>query len=341
MSRADIGIDLGTANVLVYVSGKGIVLEEPSVVAIDKNANSVLAVGEEARRMIGKTPGNIVAIRPLREGVISDYDVTEKMLKYFINKVVDKKGFGRFFMPRIMVCIPTGVTEVEKRAVINVANNMGARKVHIIEEPLAAAIGAGIDIAKPRGNMVIDIGGGTTDIAVISLGGIVKKKSVKVAGNKFDEAITKYIKKKYGIVIGDRTSEKIKMEIGCVSKKPNIENVYVNGRNFSTGMPEEIITNTADMYEALKPLAQEIVDAVIATIEELPPELASDISTNGIYLTGGGSLIYGLDKLIQEKTGIEVRHAENPEQCVVYGTGKALDYAEILEAGEGLKIKKI
>ena len=333
----DIGIDLGTTTVLVYIKEKGIVLHEPSIVAVNKYTGDVVAVGKKAKAMLGRTPEGIIAIKPLKDGVISDYIITEKMLRYFLEKVSEK----RIINPRLMICVPSGVTEVEKRAVINVANNMGARKVHIIEEPLAAAIGAGIDIAKPRGNMVIDIGGGTTDIAVISLGGIVKKKSVKVAGNKFDEAITKYIKKKYGIVIGDRTSEKIKMEIGCVSKKPNIENVYVNGRNFSTGMPEEIITNTADMYEALKPLAQEIVDAVIATIEELPPELASDISTNGIYLTGGGSLIYGLDKLIQEKTGIEVRHAENPEQCVVYGTGKALDYAEILEAGEGLKIKKI
>ena len=219
MSRADIGIDLGTANVLVYVSGKGIVLEEPSVVAIDKKDNSVLAVGEEARRMIGRTPGNIVAIRPLRDGVISDYDVTENMLKYFIDKVIDKKGFGRFFMPRIMVCVPTGVTEVEKRAVEEATRQAGAREVYIIEEPIAAAIGAGIDISQPHGNMVIDIGGGTADVAVISLGGAVVSESIKIGGDKFDEAIVRYMKKQHNLLIGERTAEKIKIEIGCAYKR--------------------------------------------------------------------------------------------------------------------------
>lgn len=332
----DIGIDLGTTTVLVYIKEKGIVLHEPSIVAVNKYTGEVVAAGKKAKEMLGRTPEGIVAIKPLKDGVISDYIITEKMLKCFLEKVSEKKLIN----PRLMICVPSGVTEVEKRAVINVANNMGARKVHVIEEPLAAAIGAGIDITKPSGNMIIDVGGGTTDIAVVSLGGIVKKRSIKIAGNTFDEAISKYIKKKYNFIIGDRTAEKIKMEIGCVSSKPTAEKVNVSGRNFSTGMPEEIIINTNDIYEALKPLADEIVDAVITTIEELPPELSSDISLNGIYLTGGGSLIYGLDKLIQQRTKIEVRYAENPEQCVVYGTGKALDYAELLEAGEGIKIKK-
>lgn len=330
----DIGIDLGTTTVLVYIKEKGIVLHEPSIVAVNKYTGDVVAVGKNAKAMLGRTPEGIDAIKPLKDGVISDYVVAEKMLKYFLEKVAEKKLIN----PRLMICVPSGVTEVEKRAVINVANNMGARKVHIIEEPLAAAIGAGIDISKPSGNMVIDVGGGTTDVAVVCLGGVVKKKSVKIAGNTFDEAICKYIKKKYNVIIGDRTAEKIKMEIGCVSKKPNVQSINVSGRNFSTGMPDEIIINTSDMYEALKPLAEEIVDSVIATIEELPPELASDISTNGIYLTGAGSLIYGLDKRIQKKTGIDVRYAQNPDKCVAFGTGKALDYAELLEAGEGIKI---
>ena len=240
MARVDIGIDLGTANVIVYVSGKGIVLEEPSVVAIDTRTNSVLAVGEEARRMIGRTPGNIVAIRPLRDGVISDYDVTEKMLKYFVEKVVDKKGFGRFFMPRIMVCVPTGVTEVEKRAVEEATRQAGAREVYIIEEPIAAAIGAGIDISQPHGNMVIDIGGGTTDIAVISLGGAVVSESIKIGGDKFDEAIVRYIKKQKNLLIGERSAEKLKIEIGTAIKTEEEREMKISGRNLVTGLPESM-----------------------------------------------------------------------------------------------------
>ena len=259
MSRADIGIDLGTANVLVYVSGKGIVLEEPSVVAIDKKDNSVLAVGEEARRMIGRTPGNIVAIRPLRDGVISDYDVTEKMLKYFINKVVDKKGFGRFFMPRIMVCVPTGVTEVEKRAVEEATRQAGAREVYIIEEPIAAAIGAGIDISQPHGNMVIDIGGGTADVAVISLGGAVVSESIKIGGDKFDEAIVRYMKKQHNLLIGERTAEKIKIEIGCAYKREEEKTMRVTGRNLITGLPYAIEVSSSEMLEALDECVEQIV----------------------------------------------------------------------------------
>ena len=256
---ADIGIDLGTANVLVYVNGKGIVLEEPSVVAIEKRSNTVLAVGEEARRMIGRTPGNIVAIRPLRDGVISDYDITEKMLTHYINKVVDKKGFARFFMPRIMVCVPTGVTEVEKRAVEEATRQAGAREVYIIEEPIAAAIGAGIDISKPDGNMVIDIGGGTADIAVISLGGAVVSESIKVGGDKFDEAIVKYMKKQYNLLIGERTAEQIKINIGTAHTREDELTMDVRGRNLVTGLPENITINSSEMLEALKECVDHIV----------------------------------------------------------------------------------
>lgn len=333
----DIGIDLGTTSVLVYIRDKGIVLNEPSIVAVRKNTGEVLAVGKKAKEMLGRTPDGIIAIKPLREGVISDYIITEKMLRYFLEKVSEKKILN----PRLLICVPSGVTEVEKRAVINVATNMGARKVHVIEEPLAAAIGVGIDIVKPKGNMIIDVGGGTTDVAVISLGGIVKKESVKVAGNKFDEVIKNCIKKKYNIVIGDRTAEEIKFQIGCVIRRPNIEHMNINGRNFCTGFPIEILINSNDIFEALNPIAKEIVDAVIKVLEDLPPELASDISENGITLTGGGSLIYGLDKLIQQETGIETRHADNPTECVAYGTGKAIEYIKYLESGEGLKIKRI
>jgi len=333
MSRADIGIDLGTANVLVYVSGKGIVLEEPSVVAIDKNANSVLAVGEEARRMIGKTPGNIVAIRPLREGVISDYDVTEKMLKYFINKVVDKKGFGRFFMPRIMVCIPTGVTEVEKRAVEEATRQAGAREVYIIEEPIAAAIGAGVDISQPNGNMVIDIGGGTADIAVISLGGAVVSDSIKVGGDKFDEAIVRYMKKNHNLLIGERTAEKIKIQIGCAYKREIEKDMKVTGRNLITGLPYSITISSSEILQALDEYAEQIVITTLSVLEKTPPELAADISERGIIMTGGGSLLYGLDKRIEERTGIKVIVAEKALSCVAEGTGKALTSIDLLKSG--------
>ena len=292
MSRADIGIDLGTANVLVYVSGKGIVLEEPSVVAIDKKYNSVLAVGEEARRMIGRTPGNIVAIRPLRDGVISDYDVTENMLKYFIDKVIDKKGFGRFFMPRIMVCVPTGVTEVEKRAVEEATRQAGAREVYIIEEPIAAAIGAGIDISQPHGNMVIDIGGGTADVAVISLGGAVVSESIKIGGDKFDEAIVRYMKKQHNLLIGERTAEKIKIEIGCAYKREEEKTMRVTGRNLITGLPYAIEVSSSEMLEALDECVEQIVVTAHVVLEKTPPELSADISDRGIIITGGGSLLY-------------------------------------------------
>ena len=323
----DIGIDLGTATVIAYVKGKGIVLREPSVVAVDNNTGEVLAVGKEARRMLGRTPGNIVATRPLRDGVISNYTVTEKMLKYFINKIC-----GKFvFSPRIMICIPSQVTEVEKKAVIDAASQAGARKVYLIEEPIAAAIGAGIDISKPCGNMIVDIGGGTTDIAVISLGGSVVSTSLKVAGDKFDEYIIKYIKKKHNIIIGERTAEELKMNIGCVYPRIQDVEMDVRGRDLRDGLPKTITVRSSEMMEALEEPGRLIVDAVHSVLEKTPPELAADISDKGIYMTGGGSLLNGLDQLLKEKTGINVMIAQDAISCVALGTGKALDNLDVLD----------
>ena len=321
-----IGIDLGTATVLVYVKGKGIVLREPSVVAINRDTGEALSVGEEARRMLGRTPGNIVAIRPLKDGVISDYAVTEKMLKYFIKKVC-----GKFiFAPTIMVCVPSGVTEVEKKAVVDAAMQAGARKVYLIEEPIAAAIGAGIDITKACGSMVVDMGGGTTDIAIISLGGAVVSTSIKVAGNKFDEYIIKYIKRRYNVVVGDRTAEDLKINIGCVYPRMQRLEMEVRGRHLGTGLPVNIVVNSDDILEALKEPASMIVEAVLSVLERTPPELSADISDRGIYMTGGGCLVHGLDTLLQEKTGINVMIAEESVSCVAIGTGKALNDPDML-----------
>ncbi len=323
----DIGIDLGTATVIAYSKGKGIVLREPSVVAVDNNTGDVLAVGKEARRMLGRTPGNIVATRPLRDGVISNYTVTEKMLKYFIGRVC-----GKFvFSPRLMICIPSQVTEVEKKAVIDAASQAGARKVYLIEEPIAAAIGAGIDISKPCGNMVVDIGGGTTDIAVISLGGSVVSNSLKVAGDKFDEAIVKYIKRKYNVIIGERTAEDLKINIGCVYPKMQDMEMDIRGRDLLTGLPKTVTVHSSEMFEALIEPAMMVVDSVHGVLEKTPPELAADISDRGIYMTGGGCLIDGLDKLLQEKTGINVMIAQDAISCVALGTGKALDNLDVLD----------
>ena len=323
----DIGIDLGTATVLAFVKGKGIVLREPSVVAVDNLTGEVLAVGEEARRMLGRTPGNIVATRPLKDGVISDYTVTEKMLKYFINKICGRT----IFSPRIMICIPSQVTEVEKKAVIDAAAQAGARKVYLIEEPIAAAIGAGIDISKPCGNMIVDIGGGTTDVAVISLGGSVVSTSLKVAGDKFDEAIVKYIKKKHNIIIGERTAEDLKINIGCVFPKIQDVEMDIRGRDLTSGLPKTITIHSSEMLEALIEPAMQVVDAVHSVLERTPPELTADISDKGIYMTGGGSLVDGLDKLLQEKTGINVMIANDTVSCVALGTGKALENLDILD----------
>ena len=320
----DIGMDLGTASVLVYVKGKGVVLKEPSVVAFDRNTNKIKAIGEEARLMLGRTPGNIVAVRPLRQGVISDYTVTEKMLSYFISRTVGKSLFGR--KPRISVCVPSGATEVEKKAVEDATYQAGAREVSIIEEPVAAAIGAGIDIAKPCGNMIVDIGGGTADIAVISLGGVVVSNSIKVAGDDFDEAIVRFMRKKHNLLIGERTAEEIKINVGTVYKRPENLTMDVRGRNLVTGLPKTVTVTSEETEEALREPAYQIVDAVHNVLERTPPELAADISDRGIVLTGGGSLIQGLEELIEEKTGINTMTAEDPLTAVAIGTGKYIEY---------------
>lgn len=323
----DIGIDLGTASVLVYVKGKGIVLREPSVVALDKNTNRVLAVGEDARQMIGRTPGNIVAVRPLRDGVISDYDTTEKMLKHFIKKAYGSKKLLR---PRVVVCIPCEATEVEKRAVKDAAYNAGAREVYLIEEPIAAALGAGVDISKPNGCMIVDIGGGTTDIAVISLSGIVVRSSIKVAGDKFDDAIISYLKKKYKLMIGERTAEELKINIGCAYKRDEDISMEIKGRDLISGLPKNILVTSEEIRLALSEPVEAITDAVHQVLEKTPPELAADISDNGIIMTGGGSLLWGLDKYIQERTKVPVKVAEDAISCVAKGTGISLDYLDYL-----------
>jgi len=323
----DIGIDLGTASVLVYIKGKGIVLQEPSVVAIDRNTNKILAVGEEARLMLGRTPGNIVAIRPLKEGVISDYEVTEKMLRYFIDKAVGRR---RLFKPRMIVCVPSGVTEVEKRAVKDAANNAGARNTQLIEEPIAAAIGAGLDIAKASGNMIIDIGGGTSDIAVISLGGIVVSTSIKIAGDKFDEAIVRYMRKKHNVMIGERTAEELKIHVGTAFPREVQVKMEVRGRNLISGLPKTMEVTSDEMLEALAEPISAIADAVHSVLERTPPELSADISDRGIVMTGGGSLLNGLDKLISQRTNIPVYIAEDAVSCVAIGTGKSLDNFDLL-----------
>lgn len=324
----DMGIDLGTATVLVYMKGKGVILKEPSVVAIDRTTNKVLAVGEEARKMIGRTPGNIVAIRPLRDGVISDYDITEKMLKHFINKACGKR---RISAPRVMVCVPCQATEVEKRAVKDATINAGAKKVYLIEEPLAAAIGAGIDIAKASGNMIIDIGGGTTDIAVISLDGMVVRESLKVAGDKFDEDIIRYIRKKHKLMIGERTAEDLKINIGSAFKQETETSMEIRGRDLITGLPKNITVTSDEMREALKETVTAIAECTHSVLEKTPPELAADIMENGIVMTGGGSLLNGLSDLIASVTKVPVYVAENSVSCVALGTGKALDYLDKLD----------
>ncbi|MBP8629302.1 MAG: rod shape-determining protein [Negativicutes bacterium] len=324
----DIGVDLGTANVLVYIKGKGVVLREPSVVAIDRDSNKVLAIGEEARKMLGRTPGNIVAIRPLREGVIADYDTTESMLRHFIEKVA---GRSFIFKPRIMVCIPSGVTTVEKRAVLEAAVQAGARKTYLIEEPLAAALGAGLDISEPYGAMVVDIGGGTTDVAVISLGGIVASESLRIGGDKFDDAIVRYVKKEYNMMIGERTAEEIKMNIGTAIRGRREGSMEVRGRDLLSGLPKTVRMSAVETGEALNEPVEAIVQCVKAVLEITPPELAADIMDRGIVMTGGGALLYALDELIQKETGIPTYLAEDPLSCVALGTGKALESIENLE----------
>jgi len=325
----DLAIDLGTATVLVYVSGKGVILKEPSVVAINKNNNKLLAIGEEARKMIGRTPGNIVAVRPLKDGVISDYDLTQKMLKEFIKKACGKR---RIRAPKVIVCVPSQATEVEKRAVIDAAMNSGAKTVRLIEEPLAAAIGAGLDITKPNGCMVVDIGGGTCDIAVISLGGVVERESIKVAGDKFDDAIIKYVRNEYKLMIGEKTAEDLKINIGSAFKNSRNLTCMMKGRNLITGLPDEVEITTEEIRNAIKEPVEIIVETVKRVLEKTPPELASDIMERGIIMTGGGSLIHGLDKLIEFKTGVAATVAEDSVECVAKGTGKVLSYIDKLDS---------
>lgn len=323
----EVGIDLGTANVLIYMEGKGIVLQEPSVVAINRDTNEILAVGSEARRMIGRTPGNISAIRPLREGVISDYDVTERMLQYFIRKTC---GGSRFIKPRIIVCVPSGVTEVEKRAVKEAALQAGGRAVYLIEEPVAAAIGAGIDITAPEGIMVIDIGGGTTDIAVISMGGIVTSKSVKIAGDKFDDHIIRYMRKAYNLYIGERMAEKLKCLIGVAHPDEELQRTSCKGRDLVTGLPRTVEVTSEEILEALEEPLDVICEAVHNVLEKTPPELAADVGESGIVITGGGAYLRGLDKRIQERTGITTMIADEADSCVARGTGESLKYIDMI-----------
>ena len=322
MAASDIGIDLGTASILVYAKGKGIVLKEPSVVAYDKDNNKIRAVGEEARQMIGRTPGNIVAVRPLRQGVISDYEVTEKMLKYFISKAIGKRAFRK---PRISICAPSGITEVEKKAVEDATYQAGAREVHIIEEPIAAAIGAGIDITIPFGNMIVDIGGGTTDVAVISLGSTVVSTSIKLAGDDFDDAIMRHVRKKHNLMIGERTAEDIKIQIGTVYSSPQPKSMEVKGRDTITGLPKSVTLTSEEIKEALRDATTQIMETIHSVLEKTPPELAADVAERGIVLTGGGALLGGLEELIEEETGINTIVADNPAQVVAIGTGQYME----------------
>lgn len=326
--RTDVGIDLGTASVLVYIKGKGIVMNEPSVVAIDKNTNKILAVGEEAKKMLGRTPGNIIAIRPLKDGVISDFDITEKMIKYFFNKTIGRT----LFKPRTIICVPSGITEVEKKAVLDASNNAGASKTYLIEETIAAAIGAGIDITQPNGTMIVDVGGGTTDVAVISLGGIVLSQSIKVAGDECNEAIIRYIRKKHNMMIGERTAEELKINIGTAYPMKKEEYMEVRGRNLMTGLPRTVKVSSSEMLEALEETVSQIADTVHQVLERTPPELAADIGDQGIYMTGGGSLLKGLSTLISKRTGIDTYVVEDPIGAVATGTGKALDWIKYLDS---------
>ncbi|MHB8918649.1 MAG: rod shape-determining protein MreB [Desulfocucumaceae bacterium] len=324
----DIGVDLGTANVLVYIKGKGIVLQEPSVVAINRDTQKVIAVGSEARRMLGRTPGNIVATRPMRDGVIADYEVTEKMLRYFINKA---GGRRLFFRPRVMVCIPSGVTGVEERAVRQAAIQAGARSAYVIEEPLAAALGAGLDISEPSGTMVVDIGGGTTDVAVLSLGGIVCSRSLRVAGDKIDEAIVRYVRREFNMAIGERTGEEIKIEVGTAHPNGTSEKTYeIKGRDLVSGLPRAVTISRRQVHDAIKETLEAVVGAVKEVLERTPPELSADIVNKGIVMTGGGALLHGLDRLLSEETKVPVHVADDPLSCVAKGTGRALGMLNIL-----------
>ncbi len=325
----DMGIDLGTANTLVYVKGKGIIIREPSVVALKDNSSDVMAVGAEAKRMIGRTPGNIVAVRPMKDGVIADFDVTEAMLRYFITRAHKRT---RLVRPRIIICVPSGVTEVEKRAVLDAAQQAGARKAYLIEEPMAAAIGSELPVNEPVGNMIVDIGGGTTEVAVISLGGIVSSRSIRIGGDEMDESIIQYIKRKYNVMIGERTAEEIKMEIGSARPEYLSETMEIRGRDLVSGLPKNVEINSEEISEAISEPVQSIVEAVKITLEKTPPELSADVMDFGIILTGGGALLNGMDKLLSEKTQIPVHIADEPLDCVAKGTGIALEEIDSLKS---------
>ncbi len=324
----DMGIDLGTANSLVYVKGKGIVLREPSVVAIERESGQVLAVGEEAKQMIGRTPGNIIAIRPMKDGVIADFDVTQTMIKYFINRSLRNRTF--LIRPRVVVSVPSGVTPVEERAVREAALQAGAREAYLVEEPMAAAIGAGLPVHEPTGNLIADIGGGTTEVAVISLGGIVTSTSIRIAGDEMDEAIIQYVKKTYNLLIGERTAEEIKIEIGTAYPPENLGSCEVRGRDLVTGLPKTVRVTAEEIYKALAEPVSAILEAIKNTLEQTPPELSADIMDRGIVMAGGGSLLRGLDYLISEQTGMPVHVADEPLLCVAYGTGRVLENIDIL-----------
>lgn len=324
----DMGIDVGTANTLVYLKGRGIVIREPSVVAIDRDTGSILAVGEEAKRMVGRTPGNIVAVRPLKDGVIADFDVTERMLRHFIQRANPRTSL---FRPRVVVAVPSGVTEVEKRAVIDATLSASARDARLIEEPMAAAIGAGLPVQEPTGSMIVDIGGGTTEVAVISLGGIVAHRSIRIAGDELDEAIIQHVRRTYNVLIGERTAENIKHQIGTACPLEQEETMDVRGRDLVTGLPKTITLNSEEIREALAEPVGAIVEAVRITLERTPPELAADIMDKGIVLAGGGALLRGLDKLLSQETLMPVHVAEDPMSCVVMGTGIALEHFDLLQ----------
>ena len=330
MFSKDIGIDLGTTTVLVYVEGKGVVLNEPSVVAVNTDTDMITKVGKDAQVMIGRNPENIDVIRPLANGVISQYEVTQKMIQYFIRRACG----GNIFQPKVVICIPTGSTEVEERAVIDAGTQAGARKTYLIEEPVAAALGAGIDIFSPTGHMVVDIGGGTTDVAVISLGGIVVSKAIKIAGNQLDAAIMRYMRRKHNVIIGERTAEQVKIRIGAVYEHQTAREYEVKGRCLLQGLPKVVTVSSKEMLEAMMEPITDILDVIYAVIENTPPELIGDILKGGIVLTGGGSQLYGLDRLVEELTGIKTRVAENPEFCVIKGTGKALGYIDNMPEGK-------
>jgi rod shape-determining protein MreB len=323
----DMAVDLGTANTLVYVRGRGVVLNEPSVVAINSDTGAMVAVGTDAKKMIGRTPGNIVAIRPLKDGVIADFETTERMLRYFIQKVHRRRHFAK---PRLVVCVPSGITGVERRAVKDAGYQAGARQVHIIEEPMAAAIGAGLPVAEPAGNMVVDIGGGTTEVAVVSLGGIVISQSVRTGGDELDEAIISYVKKEYSLALGERTAEEIKMAIGSAFPRPDEPNAEIRGRDLISGLPKTIVVSAEEIRKAIDEPVTAIVDAVKTTLDKCPPELAGDVMDRGITLAGGGALLAGLDERLRHETGMPIHIADNPLHAVVLGTGRCVeDFAEL------------